>query len=474
MLGPSQYPVTISAFPRLGVSQRFTTPDSPFPLPENDGEALASWLCSRQLRYIQLKDQIVARRGRQTEAYIPKSRAEITSSNLTRDQDEFIRLEGVAHGPGCCAIQTTFQAPTEREARWLHDQLICLGPALLALTASTPMHSGYLVDRDCRWDSLADALDDRQLTRATKCAEGHECADASTPHRFSSNQVFISQDRPSSIPHTCSQLYVDLGVKARLMHGGMDELLATHFAYILSRDPLFLTHSDVSEHSDPDAMQDFAAFQGVWQHVHLKLPDGDNGGWRVEFRPMEVQLRDSDNAAFSIFMYLVSRAIVTYHLCFYIPLDLVSQSMHHAQKRNAVVDGLIWFRRQGWASQSFTCFACDDQGGCVQCKHPPAFDKMEFGLLSLDQIINGEPAGGFPGLVNIVLSFLRRQNIGENQLSRLSTYLDIVRQRANGSIQTPARWMRSFVSAHPKYQGDGRISESVCHDMMVEIAAMNE
>ena len=153
MLGPSQYPVTIGAFPRVGVSQRFTTPDSPFPLPENDGDELASWLCARVPRYIQMKDQITALRGTQTEAYVPKSQVEIRSPNLTDDREEFIRLEGLAHGSGCCALQTTFQAPNEMEARWLHDQLVCLGPALLALTASTPMHMGYLVDRDCHWDT---------------------------------------------------------------------------------------------------------------------------------------------------------------------------------------------------------------------------------------------------------------------------------------------------------------------------------
>lgn len=105
---------------------------------------------------------------------------------------------------------------------------------------------------------------------------------------------------------------------------------------------------------------------------------------------------------------------------------------------------------------------------------PPALDEMEFDLMSLDQVINGETTGHFPGLVSIVLSFLRRQNIGGDELSQLSSYLDIISQRANGGLPTPANWMRSFVLAHEKYQGDGTISESVCHDMMREIVAMNE
>jgi glutamate--cysteine ligase catalytic subunit len=46
-------------------------------------------------------------------------------------------------------------------------------------------------------------------------------------------------------------------------------------------------------------------------------------GWRVEFRSMEVQMTDFENAAFSIFMVLLSRAILTFGLNFYIPISKV-------------------------------------------------------------------------------------------------------------------------------------------------------
>jgi glutamate--cysteine ligase catalytic subunit len=46
-------------------------------------------------------------------------------------------------------------------------------------------------------------------------------------------------------------------------------------------------------------------------------------GWRVEFRSMEVQLTDFENAAFSIFIVLLSRAILTFGLNFYIPISKV-------------------------------------------------------------------------------------------------------------------------------------------------------
>lgn len=55
-------------------------------------------------------------------------------------------------------------------------------------------------------------------------------------------------------------------------------------------------------------------------------PNNPNIGWRVEFRPMEIQLTDFENAAYSIFIVLLTRAILSYNLNFYIPLSKVGSS----------------------------------------------------------------------------------------------------------------------------------------------------
>lgn len=53
-------------------------------------------------------------------------------------------------------------------------------------------------------------------------------------------------------------------------------------------------------------------------------PPNSSIGWRVEFRSMEVQITDFENAAFSVFMVLLSRAILSFGLNFYIPMSKVS------------------------------------------------------------------------------------------------------------------------------------------------------
>lgn len=64
-----------------------------------------------------------------------------------------------------------------------------------------------------------------------------------------------------------------------------------------------------------------------WQTLRFKPPPPNSSiGWRVEFRSMEVQLTDFENAAFSIFTVLLSRAILYFNLNFYVPISKVRYS----------------------------------------------------------------------------------------------------------------------------------------------------
>lgn len=76
-------------------------------------------------------------------------------------EENCVYLDTSFCGAFACALQVTMQASNIDQARWLYDQLIPLGPVMLALTAATPIFKGYLTDVDVRWRQLAMALDDR-------------------------------------------------------------------------------------------------------------------------------------------------------------------------------------------------------------------------------------------------------------------------------------------------------------------------
>jgi glutamate--cysteine ligase catalytic subunit len=67
-----------------------------------------------------------------------------------------------------------------------------------------------------------------------------------------------------------------------------------------------------------------------WQTIRFKPPPPNSPiGWRVEFRSMEVQMTDFENAAFAVFIVLLSRAILAFSLNFYIPISKVRTDIFH-------------------------------------------------------------------------------------------------------------------------------------------------
>jgi glutamate--cysteine ligase catalytic subunit len=113
-----------------------------------------------------------------------------------------------------------------------------------------------------------------------------------------------------------------------------------------------------------------------WQTCRWKPPpasssgNGDSPapaiGWRTEFRPMEVQVTDFENAAFSVLVVLVTRVILAYDLMLYIPMSLVDENMARATKRNAVLTEKFWFRKDIAPPQGRKGGPCDQPCG------PPA------------------------------------------------------------------------------------------------------
>lgn len=60
--------------------------------------------------------------------------------------------------------------------------------------------------------------------------------------------------------------------------------------------------------------------------MRFKVPPLHSGiGWRVEFRPCEVQITDFENAAFCVFIVLLTRAILTFKLNMLIPISKVNE-----------------------------------------------------------------------------------------------------------------------------------------------------
>lgn len=165
-------------------------------------------------------------------------------------------------------------------------------------------------------------------------------------------------------------LEVDEGALARLRAAGLDDRLARHVAHLFVRDPLVVFRERV-ELDDERFVDHWESLQSTnWNSVRWKPPPpgpapasspptGDSEGtgpaasssphpsigWRVEARTMEVQLTDYENAAYTVFIALLSRAVLFFDLSFYLPMSLVDANMHTARGRSAARLGRFWFRK---------------------------------------------------------------------------------------------------------------------------------
>merc|ERR1712187_921073 len=243
-----------------------------------------------------------------------------------------------------------------------------------------------------------------------------------------------------------------------------DDTLARHVAHLFARDPLgiFGDRIELDDQRDIDHWENLQSTN--WQSLRWKPPplqkgmldssDENHIGWRVEFRSMEVQLTDFENAAFVAFVVLLSRVILDLQLQFYIPISKLEENMKKAHRREACTQEKFWFRT-------------NLSGGDDQSSTDEPYD-----LLTVHEILKGK--GNFPGLISVCEQYLRTSDCENQVRDVLRKYLEFIFLRAAGDLMTPASWMRQFVASHPYYQHDSQIPESVAHDLMSVAAAIGE
>ena len=188
---------------------------------------------------------------------------------------------------GCCCLQVTIQSKSDEESRFLHDQLATIAPLMLALSASTPIHKGYLVNTDTRWDVISQAVDDRrkmemgidisnQVVQVAPELAGNGIKHLSKS-RYSSISRYITKTHNDNEAHALNKLNdIDAGIDEQsykiLRDAGIDESLASHIAHLFTRDPLVIFEDSIYL-DDNNALDHFENIQSTnWRSMRWKTP----------------------------------------------------------------------------------------------------------------------------------------------------------------------------------------------------------
>ncbi|KAB0366706.1 hypothetical protein FD754_010862 [Muntiacus muntjak] len=471
LLRENQALCTITSFPRLGCPG-FTLPEfKPSPVEGGASKSLffPDEAINKHPRFSTLTRNIRHRRGEKVVINVPifKDKNTPTPFIETFPEDEeaakaakpdHIYMDAMGFGMGNCCLQVTFQACSISEARYLYDQLATICPIVMALSAASPFYRGYVSDIDCRWGVISASVDDR--TREERGLEP-----------LKNNHYRISKSRYDSIDSylsECGEKYNDIDltkdkeIYEQLLQEGLDHLLAQHVAHLFIRDPLTLFEEKIHL-DDANESDHFENIQSTnWQTMRFKPPPPNSDiGWRVEFRPMEVQLTDFENSAYVVFVVLLTRVILSYKLDFLIPLSKVDENMKVAQKRDAVLQGQFYFRKDICKGGNAVVDGCGKAAGSAE----PAAE--EYTLMTIDTIINGKE-GVFPGLIPILNSYLENMEVDVDTRCSILNYLKLIKKRASGELMTVAKWMREFIAKHPDYKQDSVITDQMNYSLLLK------
>ncbi|KDQ06955.1 hypothetical protein BOTBODRAFT_167511 [Botryobasidium botryosum FD-172 SS1] len=464
VLKPNERLFTLTAFPRLGAPGVFTDPHYE---PTGDySYFLPVEILGPKIQYLAMNDLLVRRRPGKVvinvpiffDTNTPRPFVDPTIPQGVREslknvlKDDHILLDAHAFGGGCCCLQVTSQASDASQGRRLYDAFAPIAPIMLALTAASPVWKGYLTDVDSRWGILTDCSDERtEEERGLKPLSKSKYRIPKS--RWAGISSYISDTPDNKREYSDTTMPYNEQVYNRLLSNGVDELLAVHIARMYIREPITIM-TDMLHQDDENSAAHFESIHATnWQSVRFKIPPpGSSIGWRVEFRSMEVQLTDFENAAFSVFMILLSRAITALDTNFYIPISKVDLNMVRAQRRSAVTEEKFWFRKSVLSTNA---------PSSSQDRAP----EQEHEEMSVDEIINGK-GKTFPGLLGLVYVYLGTLDIEPVEMDKLKVYLDLVKGRANGSLMTVATWMRNFIRSHPAYAHDSVVNEEINYDLI--------
>lgn len=476
MLPPGEHVMSITNFPRLG-ADNFTYPLAK-PTPEDESCAARSLYFPDEAiypghpRFKTLTRNIRQRRGEKVSIDLPVFRDKNTVNPVAGslpDKPDYVHMDAMGFGMGCCCLQLTFQACNIAEARTLYDQLTPMCPIMLALTAASPAYRGYLTDVDCRWNVISASVDCR-----TKEERGEVPLKNDRfriyKSRYDSIDSYLS---PAGEKYNDVPLVLDEKLYNRLREGDIDHLLAQHIAHLFIRDSVSLFSEKVHQNDEQDT-DHFENIQSTnWQTMRFKPPPPNSPiGWRVEFRPCEAQLTDFENAAIVCFVVLLTRVILSYQLDFLIPISKVDENMQTSQKRGAVLTEKFWFKKNITGTPvAQTNNIGADQSNSEMNNHDNEHDMTdnngmddEYELMTIDQIINGK--GHFPGLVPLINSYLGSMDVDADTHCTIQQYLRLIQKRASGELMTTASWIRKEVTGHEEYKQDSVVSERICYDLL--------
>lgn len=425
-------------------------------------------IINRHPRFAGLTKNIRTRRGSKVEIKVPIFKD--INTNLNNEPfPNFVHMDSMAFGMGCCSTQVTVGACSLNAATLLYDNLIPFTPIFLVMSSACPIFKGKITDYDNRWKIISDSVDDR--TEDERNINSQNYIEKS---RYGPVYSYISDSKYSyDFNNDYRKFPINKDYYNKLIQNGISPKLSEHFCNLLVRDPLVI----FSEKINIDDKNDMSHFENInstnWNALRFKLPRSSDGDtcFKIEIRTLDLQISPYENTSM-ICMILLTYALIlcSNEINFIIPISKVDENFKRAYKKDAINKEKFWWRIDCFKDEKLLEINCTN---CVRFRKEfkreenLTYEKDQNNIkeLTINEIFNGCEKYNYPGLIvyfKKIMNFMFKTN-------NMNNYIDFIEKRAKGEIWTDAKYIRNFVLNHEKYKKDSIVSDEINYDLIKHI-----
>ena len=425
-------------------------------------------IINRHPRFAGLTKNIRTRRGSKVEIKVPIFKD--INTNLNNEPfPNFVHMDSMAFGMGCCSTQVTVGACSLNAATLLYDNLIPFTPIFLVMSSACPIFKGKITDYDNRWKIISDSVDDR--TEDERNINSQNYIEKS---RYGPVYSYISDSKYSyDFNNDYRKFPINKDYYNKLIQNGISPKLSEHFCNLLVRDPLVI----FSEKINIDDKNDMSHFENInstnWNALRFKLPRSSDGDtcFKIEIRTLDLQISPYENTSM-ICMILLTYALIlcSNEINFIIPISKVDENFKRAYKKDAINKEKFWWRIDCFKDEKLLEINCTN---CVRFRKEFKIeenltyekDQNNIKELTINEIFNGCEKYNYPGLIvyyKKIMNFMFKTN-------NMNNYIDFIEKRAKGEIWTDAKYIRNFVMNHEKYKKDSIVTDEINYDLIKHI-----
>ena len=412
-------------------------------------------IINRHPRFGNLTRNIRQRRGSKVDIEIPIFKDKNTDMTTVSELDPvpgYITMDAMGFGMGCCSLQVTIASDSLEDCLKIYDQLIPLAPIFLVLTSSSPIHRGKLSDYDNRWIVISQSVDDRTEEERNPNSDKYVYKSRYSP-------IYSYIGKVNKYFNDYPKFPINQDYYNQFIEAGISENLSTHFCNLLVRDPLVIFDKKINITDENDMTHFENINSSNWNSIRFKLPrpaDKDHS-YKIEIRTCDLQLTPFENTSMVNFIVNLYNIILKQNCNFIIPITKVDQNYENAYCNDAINTKKFWWR--------INCF--EDINLNLDNYDYKKDEEDNIKLLTINEILNGKKEYNYPGLISVIKNEIKNNlNYSEDIRKSLFKFVDHMEKKAKGEIWTDAKYIRKYISEHPKYNKDSIITEEINYDLV--------